>query len=66
MSDPGVSAVEIYIGNPVEYESGRSTLRVIERVLAADNCPAVVFANFSVSSRQIDILVARDGLTLVI
>ena len=66
MSDSGASAVEIYIGNPVEHESERSTLQVIGRVLAADNCPAVVFANFSVLSRQIDILVARDGLTLVI
>ena len=66
MTDSGASAVEIYIGNPVEHESERSTLQVIERVLAADNCPAVVFANFSVLSRQIDILVAGDGLTLVI
>ena len=66
ISDSGASAVEIYIGNPVEHESERSTLQVIERVLAADNCTAVVFANFSVLSRQIDILVARDGLTLVI
>ena len=66
VSNPETSAVEIYIGNPVEHESERITLQLIERVLAADNCPAVVFANFSVSSRQIDILVARDGLTLVI
>ena len=66
MSDPGTSAVEIYIGNPVEHESERSTLQVIERVLAAENCPAMIFANLSALSRQIDILVACDGLTLVI
>ena len=66
MSDSEVSAVEIFIGSPVEHESERSTLREIERVLAAGNCPAVVFANFSVLSRQVDILVASDGLTLVI
>ena len=66
MSDSGASAVEIFIGNPVEHGSERSTLQVIERVLAAENCPAIVFANFSVLSRQIDILVACDGLTLVI
>ena len=58
--------VEIFIGSPVEHESERSTLREIERVLAAGNCPAVVFANFGVLSRQIDFLVASDGLTLVI
>ena len=66
MSDSGASAVEIYIGNPVEHESERSTLQVIESVLAADDCPTVVFANFSVLSRQVDFLVARGGLTLVI
>ena len=66
MSDSEASVVEIFIGSPVEHGSERSTLREIERVLAAGNCPAVVFANFSVRSRQIDILVASDGLTLVI
>ena len=59
VSDSGASAVEIYIGNPVEHESERSTLQVIERVLASDNCPVVVFANFSVLSHQVDFLVAR-------
>ena len=66
MSDSETSAVEIFIGSSVEHESERSTLREIERVLAAGNCPAVVFANFGVLSRQIDFLVASDGLTLVI
>ena len=66
MSDPKVSAVEIYIGSPIQHESERSTLNVIERLLAADKRKAVVLANISVDSRQTDFVVALDGLVLVI
>ena len=58
--------MEIYIGDPVEHESERSVLREIERVLVANGGRAIVFANFSVASRQIDLLVAIDGLVLVV
>ncbi len=58
--------MEIYIGDLVEHESERSALREIEQLLAGDVSQAVVFANFSVASGQIDPLVALDCLALVI
>ena len=58
--------MEIYIGDPVEHESERSVLLEIERVVMATGRRAIVFANFSVASRQIDVLVGTDGLVLVI
>ena len=39
--------MEIYIGDPVEHESERSTLREIELSLAADGCRAMVFAHLA-------------------
>ena len=66
MNDRRTRAMEVYIGEPVEHESERSTLREIERLLAAEEYRSIVFANFSVASHQIDMLVARDGLALVI
>ena len=61
-----VGALEIWIGDLVEYELERSTLREIERLLADDGRRAIVFANFEVTSRQIDLLVALDDIALVI
>ena len=58
--------LEIRVGGLVEHESEHSVLREIERLLADDGRPAIVFANFEVGSRQIDLLVALDGLALVI
>ena len=58
--------LEVRVGSLVEHESEHSVLREIERLLADDGRPAIVFANFEVESRQIDLLVALDGLVLVI
>ncbi len=66
MNDRAAQALEIRIGALVEHESERSVLREVERLLAADGRPAIVFANFEIGSRQIDLLVALDGLALVI
>ncbi len=57
--------METYIGDPVEHESERSMLREIEQLLAGDVSQAVVFANLSVASCQIDLLVALDGQAMV-
>ena len=59
-------ALDIRIGDLVEHESERSTLREIERLLADDGRSAVIFANFEIGSRQVDLLVALEGLALVI
>lgn len=58
--------MEIYIGAPIQYESERSTLKQIEHLLSDDQRSAIVFANISLSGRQIDFVVVLDSLTLVI
>lgn len=66
MNGREATALEILIGAPIEHESERSTLRKIERLLAADGRSAIVFANFEIGGRQIDLLVALDDVVLVI
>ena len=59
-------SMEVRIGARVEHESERSTLREIVRLLEMDGRRALVFANFEIEGRQIDLLVALDDLALVI
>lgn len=66
MNGRDATALEIRIGAPIEHDSERSTLRKIEQLLAADGRRAVVFANFEIEGRQIDLLVALDDVVLVI
>ena len=66
MNGRAARALEIRVGDLVEHESERSILREIERLFADDGRPAIVFANFEIESRQIDLLVALDELALVI
>ena len=48
MNGRAAQALEIRIGALVEHESERSVLREIERLLADDGRPAIVFANFEI------------------
>ena len=57
---------KIYIGSLIQYESERSALEQIVRLLSDIQRSAVVFANISLASRQIDFVVALEGLALVI
>ena len=66
MRTPRAGGLEIHIGAPIQYESERSTLKEIGRLLAADGRRGVAFANFTVGSHQIDLVVVLDGLVLVI
>ena len=66
LSNPEASTVEIYVGHSVQHESERSTLKEIERFLSDEKCPAILFANFSAASVQIDFSVALEGLALII
>ena len=59
-------SMEVRIGARVEHESERSTLREIVRLLEMDGRRTLVFANFEIEGRQIDLLVALDDLALVI
>ena len=58
--------MEIYIGAPIQDESERSTLKQIEHLLSDAQRSAIVFANISLSGRQIDFVVVLDSLTLII
>lgn len=60
------SWVDIYIGSPIEHESERSTLDQLVRLLEEKQLSAIIFANISLASRQIDFVVSLDDLTLVI
>ena len=66
MSGHEAPSLEVRVGGLVEHESEHSVLREIERLLADDGRRAIVFANFEVESRQIDLLLALDGLVLLI
>ena len=66
MRTPGAGGLEVHIGAPIQYESERSTLREIERLLLADGRRGLAFANFTVASHQIDLVVVLEGLVLVI
>lgn len=58
--------MDIFIGSPIQHESERKTIEQIVRLLTTNSLPAVVLANISLSSRQIDFVVALANLTLVI
>ena len=58
--------MEIYIGAPIQHGSERSVLREIERLLSDDQRSAIIFANISIASRQIDFILVLDDLVLVI
>ena len=66
MSGREAPSLEVRVGGLVEHESEHSVLREIERLLANDGRRAIVFANFEVESRQIDLLLALDELVLLI
>ncbi len=58
--------MDIYIGGVIEVESERLALKKIAQLLDTDGKRAVIFANFYVMSRQIDLLVATNDIALVI
>lgn len=60
------SAIDIYIGGPIELRSEQRVLHEIVRALEASRTAAVVFCNFHINRRQIDFLVATASTTLVI
>ena len=66
MINRDTSGLDIYIGGLIEVESERSALRKVAQLLNADGKRAVIFANFHVVSRQIDLFVATNDIALVI
>ena len=66
MINRDTSGLDIYIGGVIEVESERLALKKIAQLLNADGKRAVIFANFHVVSRQIDLFVATNDIALVI
>ena len=60
------SGLDIYIGDLIEFESERLALKKVAQLLNAHGKRAVIFANFHVTSRQIDLLVATNDIALAI
>ena len=56
----------LYIGSPIEHPSERAVLERIFDLISRDGRPAVVLANISLGSRQIDVVVGLNDLALVI
>ena len=61
-----LGSVELYIGGTVEYESERLALEQIVRVLSPAPRTTVVLANVHLRSRQVDLVVGRDDLLVVL
>lgn len=61
-----VTAIDIYIGSPVEHGSDRAVLKRVAEILSEKGDPAIILANVNLGHRQIDLVVALDRLTLVI
>lgn len=60
------SSIELFMGAPVEHASERAALEKAYALVSAAGCEAVLFANFTVGGRQIDVLVATDDGALMI
>ena len=56
----------LYIGSPIQHPSERMVLERILDLISRDGRPAVVLANISLGSRQIDVVVGLSDLGLVI
>jgi Nuclease-related domain len=58
--------IEIYIGSPIEYASERAVLERLAELLSKEERDTIILANIHLSGRQIDLVLALEGLTLVI
>jgi hypothetical protein len=58
-------SIKIFIGATIEHASERATLQRAYEFLSAQGIPAVILANVNLSGRQIDLVIAVDGATLV-
>ncbi len=61
-----MSQVELYIGQPIEYESERTALHHIYDILKSARIPAVLMANFQVNGTQVDLVIGFEGYGIVL
>jgi len=60
-----LASLEVFIGAPIEHASERATLRRVYEFLSAQGIPAVILANVTLGNRQLDLVIAIDGASLV-
>jgi hypothetical protein len=60
------SHIALYVGAPIEHESERAVLVELVRLLEDRGKPATILINVNVGSRQLDLVVGTDDLTLVL
>ena len=58
--------VELYIGSLIEHASDRAVLERLVELLSRDRRDAIILANIQLGARQIDDVLALEGLTVVI
>ncbi|HEU5046539.1 MAG TPA: NERD domain-containing protein [Rickettsiales bacterium] len=58
--------IELYIGASIEYDSERIVILQLIRELSIKGISAIILANVHLNRRQIDLIVATSGMTLVI
>ncbi|MBR0840480.1 NERD domain-containing protein [Bradyrhizobium liaoningense] len=60
-----MASIEIFIGAPIEHDSERATLQRAYEFLSAQGIPAIILANVNLGERQVDLVIAIDGASLV-
>lgn len=61
-----MASAEIYIGSRIEHASERDVFEWLVNHLSREKREAIILANIQFGGRQIDLVVAMNGLTLVI
>ncbi len=59
-------SIEIFVGDAIDHASERIALEHAVRILSTSGVSAILIANVQFSSRQIDLIVATEHLTLVL
>lgn len=58
--------VEVYIGSGIEHGSDHAVFERVLQLVSQSDRPTILFANIHLGGRQIDLVAAREDLTLVV
>lgn len=65
-AEPRLASIDLFIGDPIVHASERDTLACAVEFLSTQGIPAVILANLSFGSRQVDLVIGLDQGVLVI